>query len=305
MNIVILGAGAVGGYIGGRLMEAGVPVSFLVREGRAGQLRKNGLNINSIHGDYAAEAVNVYTKAEEIPSCDVVIVAVKGYHLEGALPQLKALAEKGAKVLPFLNGMEHFQLLEGALGKENVLGGLAFIIATLDGSGGIVHTSEQHDFIFGALDPSQKEFCYRLEEVMQAANLNATYSQQILYALWQKYTFITAFSGITTASRLPIGRVREIPETLQLFQETLKEMQALAHVYEVDLGDSVIDAVTMQIGKLSEESTSSMHQDLRKGLPIEVENLHGGALRMAKEKGLKLPVIQTLYALLKPYERGE
>jgi 2-dehydropantoate 2-reductase len=304
MNIVILGAGAVGGYIGGRLMEAGVPVSFLVRARRGTQLQKNGLRIKSIHGDYSTDAVDVYTKAEDIPSCDVVIVAVKGYHLEGALPQLKALAGKGAKVLPFLNGMEHFQVLEKELGKEKVLGGLAFIIATLDENGGIVHTSEQHDFIFGGLDSSQKEFCRQLEEVLKPVHLNTTNSPQITYALWQKYLFITAFSGITTASRLPIGRIREVPETLELFQDTLQEMRTLAAAYGVDLDESVIDGVTMQMRRLSAESTSSMHQDFRKGLPIEVENLHGGALRMAKEKGLQLPVIETLYGLLKPYEKG-
>ncbi|HEX6922355.1 MAG TPA: 2-dehydropantoate 2-reductase N-terminal domain-containing protein, partial [Bacillales bacterium] len=145
MNIVILGAGAVGGYIGGRLEEAGVPVSFLVRERRAEQLRKNGMRISSVHGDYSTESMQLHTDAEQISECDLVIVTVKGYQVEGALPQLRTLAAKGAKVLPFLNGMEHFQLFEEAFGKENVLGGLAFIISTLDENGGIVQTSKQHD----------------------------------------------------------------------------------------------------------------------------------------------------------------
>ncbi|HEU5139991.1 MAG TPA: ketopantoate reductase family protein [Bacillales bacterium] len=305
MNIVILGAGAVGGYLGGRLAEAGVPVSFLVRERRADQLSEKGIRIKSVHGDFSAESVDLYTDAEQIPECDVVIVTVKGYQVEGAMPQLRTLVAKGAKILPFLNGMEHFRFMEESFGEENVLGGLAFIISTLDENGGIVQTSEQHDFVFGALRESQKAFCNRLETTLSGANVNVKNSDHILRDLWQKYTFITAFSGITTASRLPIGKVRENQETLKLFQTMIEEMQALATVNKIDLGERLVDAVTEQVRGLPEEGTSSMHQDLRKGMPIEVESLHGGALRIAKEKGVKLPTIQTIYALLKPYEQGD
>lgn len=304
MEIVILGAGAVGGYLGGRLAEAGIPVSFLVREGRAGQLEKKGLQLKSVHGDYATESVNLYTDAEEILHCDVVIVTVKGYQVEGTVPQLRKLVGKGAKVLPFLNGMEHFRLFEEELGKENVLGGLAFIITTLDENGEIVHTSNQHDFVFGALHPSQKAFCEALEQTLQHANLNVINSNDILVDLWQKYGFITAFSGVTTSSRLPIGRIRQVPETLALFGQTLAEMQMLAAAYEIELGKGFVETTLAKISGLPEEGTSSMHQDFRKGLPIEVEGLHGGALRMAQGKKVSLPIIETLYALLKPFENG-
>ncbi|HEX7065769.1 MAG TPA: ketopantoate reductase family protein [Bacillales bacterium] len=305
MNIVILGAGAVGGYLGGRLAEAGIPVSFLVRERRAEQLREKGIRIDSVHGDYSTESVDLYTDAEEISECDVVVVTVKGYQVEGALPQLRTLAAKGAKVLPFLNGMEHYDLLEKAFGKENVIGGLAFIISTLDENGGIIQTSEQHDFVFGAFHDSQAEFCRKLETTLSNANFNVRNSDNILRDLWQKYTFITAFSGITAATRLPIGKIRENPEALGLFQKMLEEMKALAAANEVDLGENLVHAVTEKIRGLPDEGTSSMHQDLRKGLPIEVEGLHGGALRLAGEKEMTLPIIQTVYALLKPYERGK
>lgn len=305
MNIAILGAGAIGGYMGARLMEAGIPVSFLVRERRAEQLRDNGLKLSSTHGDYTAGSVNFYTDAEEVPACDVVILAVKSYHVDGAIPQLQTLVNKGAKVLPFLNGIEHFSLLSRELGEANVIGGLAMIITTLDENGHVIQTGKQHDFMLGPLHPSQNDFCERLEQVMRQANLNISYSEQILSASWQKYAFITAFSGVTTASRLPIGAIREIPETLQLFQDVLEEMKSLAAASGVGLNERLVEAVTSQIQSLPEKGTSSMHQDFRKGLPIEVESLHGGALRMAEKKGIQLPVIRTLYALLKPHEKGD
>lgn len=305
MNIVILGAGAIGGYMGARLMEAGVPVSYLVREKRAQQLRQNGLKLESIHGDYTARSLNIYTNADEVPACDVVILAVKSYHVDGALPQLRTLTNKGAKVLPLLNGMEHFDLLANELGEANVIGGLALIIATLNENGHVVQTGEQHDFMVGPLHPAQNDLCERLEQTMRPANLNISYSDHILSALWQKYAFITAFSGVTTASRLPIGAIREVPETLQLFQDVLKEMKDLAAASGVELNERMVEAVTSQIQALPKEGTSSMHQDFRKGLPIEVESLHGGALRIAENKGISLPAIQTLYALLKPHEKGD
>ncbi|HET7616417.1 MAG TPA: 2-dehydropantoate 2-reductase N-terminal domain-containing protein, partial [Bacillales bacterium] len=180
MNIVILGAGAVGGYIGARLIEAGEKVSFLVRNRRAEQLKRHGLTLDSVQGDYAAEQIDCYTAVEAVQACDVVIVTIKGYHIEGALPQLRKLAAKGAKILPFLNGMEHFQQFEEEFGKENVIGGLAFIIATLNETGGVVHTSEMHDFIFGPLDPSQMNICARLEVTLRSANLNVSNSNDIL-----------------------------------------------------------------------------------------------------------------------------
>ena len=305
MDIVILGAGAVGGYLGARLIEAGQSVSFLVREGRAEQLRTHGIQLDSVHGDFHAENVDFYTKAEEIPSCDVVLVTIKSYHIEGALPQLRKLADKGAKILPFLNGMEHFELFEKEFGKENVIGGLAFIIATLNERGGVVHTSDMHDFVFGPLHESQKRITNLLEETFSRAKLNVKNSDNILQELWQKYAFITAFSGVTTASRLEIGKIRTTAETMNLFKETVREMMILASSYGADLDEAFMETIMKRIEGLPEHGTSSMHQDFRKGLPIEVEGLPGGALRLAETKEVDLPVVRTLYSLLKPYEKGD
>lgn len=304
MNIVVLGAGSIGGYIGGRLIEAGLSTTFLVREKRAEKLRETGLRIKSVHGDYSSKEIKVYTDVESITACDVVIVAVKGYQLQNVLPKLKVLVKNGAKVLPFLNGMEHIQILSNELGTKNVLGGLVFTFSTLNENESIVQTSDLHDFIIGALHPSQKEFCNQLVQIMKPAKLNVYKSDHILYELWKKYMFINALSGITTASRLPVGLLREVPETLNLYKKILKEMQLLSKAYDMNLHENEIEVFMKQINELSKENTSSMHQDLQKGLPIEIEHLHGGALRMAKDKNILLPITQSIYALLKPYEEG-
>ncbi|MFC7392032.1 ketopantoate reductase family protein [Scopulibacillus cellulosilyticus] len=304
MNILVIGAGALGVYYGGRLLEKGSNVSFLVRKNRARQIKENGLVIHSVKGDYTLEDARVVTDPDEAGECDIVILAVKGYHLEGTLPQLKKFVNKGAKVLPLLNGIEHIHQLQAELGEEAVLGGLAFIIATLDEKGHVVHTSSSHDLIFGPLDPAQHDICNELNEALENANMKARMSGNILQDLWKKYMFITAFSGITTAVNLPIGQIRKHQSTFQLGEKVLNEMKMLANSYDASISDQDVENGVNQLSQLPDEATSSMHQDRRKGLPLEVEHLQGGALRLAKQKEIALPVIETLYAVIKPFEKG-
>lgn len=302
MNIVIIGAGAVGAYYGGRWEEAGQKAQFLVRNNRGRQLKEQGLYIRSTHGDYQFNELNFTEDAAEIENPDLAVLAVKGYHLGGTIPALKTLVDKGAKVLPLLNGIEHISILQQELGEEAVIGGSAYIIATLDDKGHVIHSSGQHDIVFGALHPSQDEICGELEAISREAKINSRLSGHILQELWNKYMFITAFSGVTTASDLPIGKVLSCPPTAELLQKVLAEMQHLARTQGVTLSDEEVSQAFAKYSKFPPEATSSMHQDRRKGLTLEVEHLQGGALRLAKKGRISLPVTQTLYGLIKPYE---
>ncbi|SHG18698.1 ketopantoate reductase family protein [Ornithinibacillus halophilus] len=304
MNITVLGAGAVGGYFGSRLADAGANVTFLVREKRKEKLESTGLRIKSVKGDTYFRQPNIATDPSEITECDLVLLSVKGYHLENSYPMIEPLVNRGAKILPLLNGVEHYEILEEKFGKEAVIGGLCFIITTLDQDGNIVHTSNQHNITFGMLDDSHRSTCNQLESVLKNANVEYTYSDEIQEAIWNKYAFITAYSGITTASRLEIGPIRTQKETLELYKDAAAEMKQLASAHGVDLGEKFIDIIEERAFQFPENGTSSMHQDFRKGLPLELDSLQGGALRMAKSKGMQLPIIETIYRLLKPYEQG-
>ncbi|WP_311620792.1 ketopantoate reductase family protein [Peribacillus simplex] len=302
LNIVIIGAGALGSYFGGRLQQAGQDVQYLVRKNRAKQLKENGISITSPHGNYQFNDLHITEKVSDIEKVDLVILAVKGQHLQGTLTDLKVLVEKGAKVLPLLNGLEHVSILQDELGDEAVLGGSAFIIATLDEKGHVIHSNDNHDLIYGPLHPSQKKICDEFEQVAGSAIMKVSRTENILIRMWIKYMFITAFSGVTTASNLPIGTIRRFPETNGLLEKVLVEMKELANAYDVGITVENIAQALENMAGLPEESTSSMHQDRRKGLTLEVEHLQGGALRLADKVGLKLPVIGTLYALIKPFE---
>ncbi|WP_308789442.1 2-dehydropantoate 2-reductase [Peribacillus sp. AS_2] len=302
LNIVIIGAGALGSYFGGRLQQAGQDVQYLVRKNRAKQLKENGISITSPHGNYQFNDLHITENVNDIEKVDLVILAVKGQHLQGTLTDLKVLVEKGTKVLPLLNGLEHISILQEALGEEAVLGGSAFIIATLDEKGHVIHSNENHDLIYGPLHPSQKKICDEFEQAAGTAIMKVSRTENILIRMWIKYMFITAFSGVTTASNLPIGTIRRYPETNGLLEKVLVEMKELANAYDVGITVENIAQALENMAGLPHESTSSMHQDRRKGLTLEVEHLQGGALRLADKVGLKLPVIGTIYSLIKPFE---
>jgi len=304
MKITVVGAGATGGYFGARLAESGLDVTFLVREKRAAQLREKGLVVKSVVGDLTIAEPKLATDAEDIPACDLVLLAVKNYQLAQSLPQLKVLVQRGAKVLPFLNGVEHFEILADALGKENVLGGVCKIISTLDSDGTIHHTSKIHQILFGELEPSQKDFCLQLEQVLSKASFKVKYTENILNEIWSKYAFIVVFSGVTSAGDLTTDQIDAHEATKDLYRRSLEEMSGLAAAYGVDLGEDFVSQNVEGLSKYPKGSTSSMHQDKRKGLPLEVESLQGAAIRLASNKGLELPTVRTLYALIKPYEMG-
>lgn len=305
MNILVHGAGALGAYFGGRIVEAGLNVSFLVREKRAAQLTKEGLKINSTEGNFETTAVNTFTSPEDVQNIDLIILAVKGYHLAQAIPQIKKMVQHtGAFVLPLLNGMEHVRILQEAVGKEKVLGGFASIIATLNEQGHVVHTSKGSSIKFGALHSDQKEICEKLEVLHTKVKTNIIREENILKHMWKKYIFITAFSGMTSAMQLPAGYIASNDATFVTARKAIYEMSMLALKEGIELTVQEVEAMVLSIKGFHKESTSSMHQDLRKGLPIEVEHLQGGALRYANKHHVQVPVIETLYGILKPYENG-
>lgn len=303
MRITVIGAGAVGGYFGGRLAESGLNVSFLVRANRAKQLSNSGLVIKSPFGDLTIKP-QIFQDVEEIKGCDLVIVSVKNYQLVEALTQIKHLVNLGAKVLPLLNGVEHFEYLAKEFGPDNVLGGFCKIISTVDTEGVIHHTSMLHEITFGALQPTQADFCLRTKHELENSILKITHSNNIKVDIWEKYAFITAFSGTTTASRLTIDQVAEYDATKEVFSSSLQEMWTLARENGAMLPDDFVQQNVRSISKYSAGSTSSMHQDFRKGLPLEVESLQGAAIRLSAKHGLDVPTVRTLYGLLKPFEGG-
>ncbi|WP_208587986.1 ketopantoate reductase family protein [Gracilibacillus suaedae] len=299
MNISIVGAGALGSYFGTRWSKAGANVQFVVRNKRAAQLKENGLKINSINGDDQIERPVIITDPTQAAPTDIIVVSVKGYHLESVIDTLKKLVSPHTYILPILNGVKHYDMLTVHFGKEKVLGGLANIIATLDDKGHVTHTSKIDEIRFGPLDEGQFKICEQLAEISATANMTSKYSNKILTDIWYKYMFITAFSGITTVSNMEIGDLLTHQETKDIIHQLFHEMRQIAACEKVDLTDQHLEKAWKTLYSLPTNATSSMHQDYRKGLRVELEHLQGTAIELANKHQLDIPHLKTIYGVLK------
>jgi 2-dehydropantoate 2-reductase len=304
MHTVVLGAGAVGGYFGGKLALKGYPVTFLVRPKRYEQLRNRGLKVESLYGNFHVQPT-LAANPEEIDQPDLVIIAVKNYHLQGAINHIEILVKKGAKLLPLLNGIEHHHLLKAKFGVENVLGGLCYIESTLNEDGDVIHTSALQDVIFGPLVKEQEKIASTLYEMMKKAGINVTLSHSIIPEIWKKLIFLAALSGITTTTRQPIGISLQDSVTFDFLQRLVEEIYAVAKAENVPLEKDIVQQTMAKLQSISPQLTSSMHRDLEKGLPLELDALHGYLIKASKKYHLPTPCLDAIYALLHPYKNGK
>lgn len=303
MNIVIFGAGAVGGYFGAKMAKAGIPVTFFVREKRYQQIKERGLRIESVHGDFSIEPQCIRTP-QEIEKPDLVILAVKNYHLEGSLADLAIFVERGARILPLLNGVNHLDRLVSAFGQEHVLGGLCYIESTLNERGDIIQKSEMQDIIFGSLFNQDHSFLQEIETLFVKSEINVKRSLDILAEMWSKYIFLVTLSGITSATRNSLGLAQNDPITTSFLSDLVEELIRVAKAKKIKLSDDFTKLMMSKIMNTAPSMTSSMHRDLEKGLPLELDSLQGAILEMAKQHQIETPCNRAIYALLHPFVQG-
>ncbi|SDO39980.1 2-dehydropantoate 2-reductase [Paenibacillus sp. yr247] len=304
MNIVIVGAGAVGGYFGGKMMKAGVPVSFFVRENRFRQLSENGLRVRSMHGDFSVRP-KLTKSAEEAGRPDIIIVAVKTYQLEGTFPALDVWVSQGAKVVPLLNGIEAAERLVERYGDRTVLGGLSYVESTLDAEGQIVQTSPMQEILFGALNTDSEAAAMQLMQTLRSCDFKVTLSDNIKRDMWEKYMFLTVLSGMTSATRKPLGDILTDEAASHFLQDMLDELAQLARAEGITFPKDIKTKIMGRYANASRTMTSSMYRDLVNGLPLELESLHGYAVRLGEKHRVNTPFVRSVYALLHPHSHGQ
>jgi len=302
MKILIVGAGAIGGYFGGRLLEKGEDVTFLVREKRRQQLKDNGLVIESIHGNMQFKDLKTILAGEKSEPFDVILLSTKSYHLAGALEDISPFVGAETMILPLLNGIAHIDILTEAFGSEKVLGGLCFIETTLDEKGTVIQTSPIHDLVFGERNGEKSERIMKLQTAFGGTKAKFRLSDNIEQEMWHKYLFITSLSGITSLFRSPIGPIREQPmgtETIKsLLQETIGIMKSLG----APLSEGVEQATIGRLNEIGYGMKSSLQRDMEKSLPTEGDHLFGYLLEKASRAGLSAPTLSTIFANVKIYE---
>ncbi|MCY0876540.1 MAG: 2-dehydropantoate 2-reductase [Firmicutes bacterium] len=310
MRIGVMGAGAVGGYFGGLLAQSGEDVTFLARPGRADVLLRDGLIIKSIHGDLTLRP-KVVTSVAELGEVDVLIVALKNYHLDQAWADIRAARARGAVILPLLNGVLHMDRFVEEFGAGYVLGGSCYIETTLSHLGHVIQTSEVRDIVYGPLpegyaqNDALESTVKHLGDAFVRAQIPAFCREPILREMWKKYIFLCAFSGVTAATRVPIGEVLQHRASTTLFMGLVDELLAVATARKVDLSaDKLRIAMLERARGIEPLMTSSMHRDLEKGQPLEVDSLQGAMVVMAEQAGVSVPFHQAICGVLAPHAVG-
>lgn len=303
MRVLVVGAGAMGGYFGGRLAEKGEDVTFLVRPGRQQQLKETGLVIKSVHGDFRSP-VNTITSGDPCEPFDLVLLAVKAYHLDGAVPSIKPYIHEQTMILPLLNGIRHMETLWQHFPEKNVLGGLGFIETTLNQRGEIEQYSAIHDIVFGEWDETETSRIKQVEKLFQGAKMGARSSRKIQLEMWKKYLFISAMSGMTCLMRSSIGPILSSPYGRETYQAFLDELYSVAVLREPRLSSDLPEKILANTARLEPTMKSSMLRDMEKGLPIETDHFHGTLIEWA-QKGQKLPILKAVYSALSIYQEQQ
>jgi 2-dehydropantoate 2-reductase len=305
MRIAVIGTGGVGGYFGAKLAQAGEDVTFVARGRHLDAIRQKGLAIESGGAMARVSPAQATDDIGSIQPVDVAMFCVKLWDVEAAAESLpKLLGAKGV-VVPFQNGVEAPDLLAARVGHARVLGGVAYIAATIKSPGVIAHTGTMAKLRIGAFDAPQAQKAEAIVTACKKAGIDCERAPDIQRALWEKFVFLAAMSGATSVARQPVGVIRGDRDLRATIEQAMREVVALARRRGVNLAD---DFVTRQLGMLDQlpaEMRSSMLNDLLAGNRLEAPWLCGAVARMSGASGLAAPVNATLYAALKPYVDGK
>ena len=303
MKFAVFAAGGVGGYFGGRLTQVGHDVTFIARGAHLDAIRAAGLKVDSIDGDFVVQPVKATDDPASIGAVDVLLVAVKAWQMEAAIQQMRFLVGTSTIIIPLLNGVEAVEQLSAAFGSENVLGGLCRISSFIAGPGHINHVGMKPSVTFGELDNEKSERVLALQKIFaEIPEITADVPDDVHVAMWEKFIFICAMSGLGAVTRQPVGIYRDIPETRTMLETTLKEALAVGKKREVPLAKNIVEIVMGRIDNLPKEMVASMQKDVMEGNPSELESQNGALVRMGHKLGVPVPTHEFIYASLLPQE---
>lgn len=303
MKFAIFAAGGVGGYFGGRLAQDGHDVTFIARGAHLAAIREAGLKVDSIDGDFVIKPAKATDDPASVGAVDVVLVAVKAWQMEAAIEGMKLLVGTNTVIIPVLNGIEAPEQLSAAFGSACVLGGLCRISSFVAEPGHIKHVGMNPSITFGELDNEKSERVLALQKLFnEIPEITAEVPEDIHVAMWKKFIFICAMSGVGGVTRQPVGVYREIPESRVMLEATLKEAAAVGRKRGVPLAKNLAAVILNRIDNLPDDMLASMQKDIMEGNPSELEAQNGALVRMGHKLGVRVPTHEFLYASLLPME---
>jgi 2-dehydropantoate 2-reductase len=302
MRILVVGAGAVGGYFGGRLAQAGRDVTFLVRAKRAEELKAKGLQIVSPYGNLTLHPKAI-TAAQITQPYDVILLSVKSYSLADAMNDFAPAVGPETMIFPALNGMRHIDLLVERFGTRAVLGGVCLVATEIDPEGRICQLTKFQSLAYGELDGQRTQRLEKLDATLNGAGFDAAISDHILQDMWQKWVQLATLGALTCLLRGNIGEIVSTPGGLDLCRSALQECAGIASASGYPQSDAFLRGQAA-IAVEGSQLTSSMYRDLKKGARVEVDTILGDLLERGRKHGLATPFLQAAYVSLSIYQRA-
>jgi 2-dehydropantoate 2-reductase len=310
MRILVVGAGALGGYFGGRLIEAGRDVTFLVRAGRADELKHAGLVIKSPHGNATLRDVPTVLANGIRAPYDLVLLSCKAYNLDDAIESFAPAVGPATMILPVLNGMRHIDVLKAKFGAANVLGGVGLIAATLNRNREIEHLNDSHAITYGEPGGGMSERVREIERTFDGAGFDSHAADNIVGQMWDKWVFLATLAASTCLNRASIGDILRAPDGKRLIEGVFDECRAIAQHNGFPMSDGAQTRARAMLFKDGSPLTASMLRDVENRSKIEADHILGDLIERgaharqpdAQQGGLPLSLLRVAYTHLKAYE---
>ena len=302
MRVAVFGTGGVGGYFGGRLAQAGEDVFFIARGEHLRAIQQRGLRVESVLGDFTIHPAQATSDPGQVGTVDAVLLGVKAWQVSQAAAAMRPLLGPATISVPLQNGVDASAQLSAVLGQAGVLGGLCKISAMVAAPGLICHLGVEPYIAFGELDGRSNPLAERLLDAFKRAGVRAQIPPDIRVALWEKFLFIAAFSGLSAVTRAPAGALHGQPELWRMLERAMEEIYAVARARRVNLPDDAVARTVAFVEGLPAGSTPSLMRDIVAGKPSELDYQSGAVVRMGQEAGIPVPVNTFFYYSLLPQE---
>ena len=303
MRVLVVGAGAIGGYFGGRMLQAGRDITFLVRPRRAGELASAGLLIKSPHGDVTLKTPPTVQADAIRQKFDVVLLSCKAYDLDDAMKSLAPAVGEGTSIIPLLNGMRHLDVLDAKFGSAQVLGGLCSIAVTLNDKREVVQLQPMQSLGFGERDGKISERVRAIAEVIKSGDFNGTASENVIEDMWEKWVFLASVAASTSLMRATVGNILAAPGGKDFLLGILDESKAVATAEGYPPRAPSLERTRAMLTTEGSPMTASMFRDIQAGLPVEADHVVGDLIARGDAAKVPVPRLRIAYTHLKAYER--
>jgi 2-dehydropantoate 2-reductase len=303
MRLLVVGAGAIGGYFGGRMLQAGCDVTFLVRQKRAAELAAAGLVIKSPLGDVTLQNPPALQAGGLAEQFDVVLLSCKAFDLDDAIKSFAPAVGSNTAILPLLNGMRHLDTLDTKFGRERVLGGLCAIAVTLNEKREVVHLQPLQSLTFGERDRKMTDRVRAIAAIMAKGNFGSKTSDDIIQEMWEKWVFLASLAAATCLMRTTVGNILASPGGKDFVLGMLDECSAVAAAEGHAPRAPYLERIRGMLTAEDSPMTASMFRDIKAGAPVEADHVIGDLVARADAAKVPVPKLRTAYTHLKAYEK--